>query len=91
MTRGRRNLVVRSRFRNRKSSRFENLFQRKSVTYVDLVRIKRLPAGLVLKFGESVTAQALASSSDHGSKLGGPFLVFFRFSYSPRIASKRGI
>ncbi|GBM58743.1 hypothetical protein AVEN_183572-1 [Araneus ventricosus] len=89
ITRGRRSLVVRSRFRNRKSSRFENRFQRRSVTHVDLVRVKRPPAGLVRRLGESVTAQALASSADHGSKLGDPFLVFFRFSHSPPIASKR--
>ncbi|GBN73005.1 hypothetical protein AVEN_21295-1 [Araneus ventricosus] len=46
---------------------------------------KRPPVGVARKFGEGVPAQVSSSSSDHGSKLRGPFLN------SPRVASKRDV
>ncbi|GBL72126.1 hypothetical protein AVEN_115130-1 [Araneus ventricosus] len=47
--------------------------------------VKRPPVGMAWKFGEGVPAQVSFSSSDRGSKLGGPS------QNSPRVASKRDV
>ncbi|GBM99899.1 hypothetical protein AVEN_188416-1 [Araneus ventricosus] len=57
----------------------------KCLTYVNLLMIERLPAGVVRKFGNWVPVQVSSSSSDHSSELRGPYRNF------PRVASKRNL
>ncbi|GBM71041.1 hypothetical protein AVEN_272387-1 [Araneus ventricosus] len=57
-------------------SRFESRFHQGSIVYVGQLHyksdVKRLPAGVVRKLGDEVSAQVLFSSFDWGSKLQGP-------------------